>query len=84
MTMASSREYTIEKTHMHPLGNIEKACTGSHFVYPKSSRLLSSHKNSWNFETEGHRQYPYALRPTFERKSHKPTHLHITERNQHY
>ena len=69
---------------MHPLGNIEKVCTGSHFVYPKSSRLLSSHKNNWNFGTEGHRQYPYALRPTFGRKSHKPTHLHITERNQHY
>ena len=84
MTMASSREYTIEKTLMHPLGNIEIACTSSHLFYPKSSRLLSSHKNSWNFETEGHHQYPHALRLTSARRSHKPTLLHITESNQHY
>ena len=84
MTMASSRVYTIEKTDMRPSSNIGKACTGSHFTYPKSSRLLSSHKNSCNFETEGHRQYLHALCPTFAKSSHKLTHLHITKRNQHY
>ena len=77
-------EYTIKKTHMRPLGNIGKARTSSHFVYPKSSRLLSSHGNSWNFGAEGHRQYPHALRLTYARRSHKCTHLHITKRNDHY
>ena len=77
-------EYTIEKTYMRPLGNIGKACIGSYFTYLKSSHLLSSHKNSWNFITEGHRQYPHALRPTSARRSHKRTYLHITKRNDHY
>ena len=42
MTMLSSREYTIQKNHIDPLGNIGKACIGFHFAYPKSS----SHMNS--------------------------------------
>ena len=78
MTMASSREYTIEKTDMRPLSNIGKACTGSHFAYPKSLRLLLRHRNSCNFGTEGHRQYLHALCPTSAKSSHKHTHLHIT------
>ena len=85
MTMVSSREYTIEKSDMRPLSNIGKACTGSHFAYSKSSHLLSSHRNSCNFGTEGHRQYRHALCLTSARRSHKPTHfLHTTKRNQHY
>ncbi|KAK7835590.1 hypothetical protein CFP56_023351 [Quercus suber] len=75
MTMASSWEYTIEKTYMRPLGNIGKAYISSHFAYPKSSHLLSCHKNSCNFRTEGHRQYRHALRPTSARRSQQPTEL---------
>ncbi|KAM4097905.1 hypothetical protein ACJW30_07G036600 [Castanea mollissima] len=65
ITMASSVEYTIQKNHIDPLGNIGKACIGSHFAYPKSSHLLSSHTNSSHFGTYARPQYYYTLLLTF-------------------
>ena len=64
ITMAYSMEYTTQNNHIDPLGNIGKACIGSHFAYPKSSRLLLSNTNSSHFETKARRQYHYALLPT--------------------
>ena len=61
MTMTHSMECTIQKNHINPLGNIGKAYIDSHFAYPKSSWLLSSHRNSSHFETEARCQYYYAL-----------------------
>ena len=49
--MTYSMEYTTQNNHIDPLGNIGKACIGSHFAYLKSSRLLLSNTNSSHFET---------------------------------
>ena len=51
MTMTHSMECTIQKNHINPLGNISKPCIDSHFAYPISSHLLSSHTNSLHFKT---------------------------------
>ena len=69
MTMTHSMECTIQKNHIDPLGNIGKACIDSHFAYPKSSRLLLSHKINSNFKTEARHQYHYALLLTFAKET---------------